>query len=141
MACLLRHSNGDGRAGSRRASAWDWEFSARFNYGSAFPFTQTQAFVERVDFSNGISTDYLTQNGTLDIQYAGKINGGRLSDYHRLDLSMKKKFYTGNNSSLEAAASISNVYNRQNIFYIDRIRNTREYQFPIFPSLGISWTF
>jgi hypothetical protein len=120
---------------------WDWEFSARFNYGSAFPFTQTQAFVERVDFSNGISTDYLTQNGNLDIQYAGKINGGRLSDYHRLDLSMKKKFYTGNNSSLEAAASISNVYNRQNIFYIDRIRNTREYQFPIFPSLGISWTF
>jgi hypothetical protein len=120
---------------------WDWEFSARFNYGSAFPFTQTQAFTEKIDFSNGISTDYLTQNGSLDIAYASKINGGRLSDYHRLDLSMKKKFFTGDNSSLEASASVSNVYNRDNIFYIDRIRNTRVYQFPIFPSFGISWSF
>ena len=71
---------------------YDWEFSIRFNYGSAFPFTQTQAFVERMDFSNGLSTDVLTQNGQMDIIYANQINGGRLSAYHRLDLSMKKKF-------------------------------------------------
>ena len=119
----------------------DWEFSARFNYGSAFPFTQTQAFTERMDFSNGISTNYLTQNGNLDINYASKINGGRLSDYHRLDLSVKKRFLTGINSSLELTGSVSNAYNRDNIFYIDRVRNTRVYQFPIFPSLGVSWSF
>jgi hypothetical protein len=120
---------------------YDWEFSIRFNYGSAFPFTQTQAFVERMDFSNGLSTDVLTQNGQIDIIYANQINGGRLSDYHRLDLSMKKKFKISKYSSLEASGSISNAYNRQNIFYIDRIRNTRTYQFPIFPSLGLAWTF
>ncbi|MBL7765843.1 MAG: TonB-dependent receptor [Chitinophagaceae bacterium] len=120
---------------------WDWEFSARFNYGSAFPFTQTQAFYEKMDFSNGISTDYLTQNGTLDVQYASQINGGRLSDYHRLDLSMKKKFFITETSTIEASGSLSNAYNRENIFYIDRIRNTREYQLPIFPSLGVSWSF
>lgn len=120
---------------------YDWEMSIRFNYGSAFPFTQTQAFVERMDFSNGISTDYLTQNGNLDIIYANQINGGRLSDYHRVDLSLKKKFTISKYSSLETSASISNAYNRQNIFYIDRIRNTREYQFPIFPSLGVAWSF
>ena len=120
---------------------WDWEFSARFNYGSAFPFTQTQAFVEKVDFSNGISTNYLTQNGNLDILYSDKINGGRLAPYHRLDLSMKKKFFISTESVIEASASISNTYNRQNIFYIDRIRNTRTYQLPIFPSLGLSWSF
>ena len=119
----------------------DWEFSARFNYGSAFPFTQTQAFTERMDFSNGISTNYLTQNGNLDINYASKINGGRLSDYHRLDLSVKKRFLTGIYSSLELTGSVSNAYNRDNIFYIDRVRNTRVYQFPIFPSLGVSWSF
>ncbi|MBP6623691.1 MAG: TonB-dependent receptor [Chitinophagaceae bacterium] len=120
---------------------WDWEFSARFNYGSAFPFTQTQGFYEKVDFGNGIGTNYLTQNGNLDIIYSDKINGGRLSDYHRLDLSMKKKFFIQKKSVIEASASLSNAYNRQNIFYIDRIRNTREYQFPIFPSFGLSWIF
>jgi TonB-dependent Receptor Plug Domain. len=119
----------------------DWEFSIRFNYGSPFPFTQTQAFIERNVFNGGINTNYLTQNGNLGIVYADNINGGRLSDYHRLDLSMKKKIATGNHSNLELNASISNAYNRQNIFYIDRIRNTREYQFPIFPTLGASWNF
>lgn len=120
----------------------DWEFSARFNYGSAFPFTQTQAFIEKPDFgTQGISTNYLSQNGTMEIVYASKINGGRLSDYHRLDLSVKKKFKTGPQSSLEASGSISNAYNRENVFYVDRITNKRENQLPIFPSLGLSWSF
>ncbi len=120
---------------------WDWELSARFNYGSAFPFTQTQAFYEKMDFSNGISTNYVAQNGNMEILYANKINGGRLSDYHRLDISVKKKFYTGNRSVLEASGSVSNAYDRKNIFYIDRVHNTREYQLPIFPSLGLAWNF
>jgi hypothetical protein len=64
-----------------------------------------------------------------------------LSDYHRLDISVKKKFYTGNRSVLEASGSVSNAYDRKNIFYIDRVRNTREYQLPIFPSLGLAWNF
>ncbi len=120
---------------------YDWEFSIRFNYGSGFPFTQTQAFVENISFSNGINTNYLTQNGNLGILYADEINGGRLADYHRLDLSMKKKIKMKGNSLIEASGSISNAYNQQNIFYIDRIRNTREYQLPIFPSLGLAWIF
>jgi hypothetical protein len=119
----------------------DWELSARFNYGSAFPFTQTQSFVEKIGFSSGIGTNYLTQNGNLNIVYSDKINGGRLSDYHRLDLSAKKKFATGTTSFLELSASVSNTYDRKNIFYIDRIRNTKTYQLPIFPTLGVSWNF
>ncbi len=121
---------------------YDWEFSARFNYGSAFPFTLTQAFIERIDFSGtGIGTNYLNQNGNLDIMYDTRINGGRLADYHRLDLSAKKKITTGKFSNLELSASVSNAYNRANIFYIDRIRNTRTNQLPIFPSAGIAWNF
>jgi len=120
----------------------DWEFSLRFNYGSAFPFTQTQAFVENINFNDqGIGTNYLTQNGTMQVIYSDKINGGRLTPYHRLDISMKKRIATGIRSFLEVSGSISNVYDRQNIFYIDRITNSKEYQLPVFPSLGISWTY
>lgn len=120
---------------------WDWEFSARFNYGSPFPFTQTQGFYEQLNFDNGISTNYINQNGNLGILYADQINGGRLSPYHRIDLSAKKKFFVTTESFIELNAGISNVYNRQNIFYIDRIRNTRVYQLPVFPSVGVSWSF
>ncbi|HNF71873.1 MAG TPA: hypothetical protein PLP34_05640, partial [Chitinophagaceae bacterium] len=66
---------------------------------------------------------------------------GRLTPYHRLDISMKKRIATGIRSFLEVSGSISNVYDRQNIFYIDRITNSKEYQLPVFPSLGISWTY
>lgn len=119
----------------------DLEFSARFNYGSAFPFTQTQAFIEQMDFSGGISTNYLNQNGNLGIIYANAINGGRLSAFHRLDISAKKKIKINKYQNVEINAGVSNVYNQKNIFYIDRIRNTRTYQLPVFPSLGVNWNF
>ena len=32
----------------------EWEFGARWNFGSGFPFTQTQGFYNNVDFSSGI---------------------------------------------------------------------------------------
>lgn len=136
-----RRHNVNALASYTAGRKWDWEISARFNYGSAFPFTQTQAFVENIDFSNGISTNYLTQNGNMDLLYASEINGGRLLPYHRLDLSVKKKFFITTTSVLEISGAVSNAYNRQNIFYIDRIRNTRTYQLPVFPSLGVSWSF
>lgn len=120
---------------------YDWSFSVRFNYGSAFPFTQTQSLYEKVDFSGGLSTNYLQQNGNLGILYANDINGGRLSAYHRLDISGSKKFEFTNKTILEISLSLTNAYNQQNIFYIDRIRNTREYQLPIFPSAAVSWSF
>ncbi len=120
----------------------DWEFSARYNLGSPFPFTQTQGFYENLNpVANGINTDINTQNGQIGILYANEINGGRLSYYHRLDISARKRFTLSQYSNIETTLSISNVYNRNNIFYVDRIANTRVYQLPIFPSLNVTWNF
>ncbi len=118
----------------------NWEFSVRWNFGSGFPFTQTQGFYENIDFSDGINTDYTSANGNLGIYYAD-INGGRLPDYHRLDLNLKHKIYFGKNSILEANLGLTNAYNRSNIFYFDRIKFERVNQLPILPSAGISITF
>lgn len=117
-----------------------WEFDARWNLGSGFPFTQTQGYYEMVPFSSGISTDYLTSNGQLGIIY-GEINDGRLPYYHRLDLTVKRRFTFRNDSKLEATLSVTNVYNRGNIFYFDRIRHERVDQLPIMPSLGLNYAF
>ncbi len=119
----------------------DWEASVRWNLGSGFPFTQTQGFYEAIDFSNGLNTDYLSENGSLGVLYSSELNGGRLPYYHRLDFSVKKKFTLGANVNLDVVASITNVYNRANIFYFDRIEYTRVNQLPILPSIGFNLKF
>ncbi len=120
----------------------DFDFSLRYNLGSPFPFTQTQGFYENLNLvSGGIGTNYLQQNGQLGLLYANEINGGRLSYYHRVDVSAKKRFALSANSNIETTLSITNIFSRNNIFYVNRIDNTRVYQLPIFPSLNVTWNF
>jgi hypothetical protein len=118
----------------------DWEFNIRWNYGSGFPFTKTAGFYEYLTFSDGLFTDITNANGDLGIIY-GELNNGRLPDYHRMDVSLKKTFLVAKNSNLELTASVVNIYNRQNIFYFDRVRYKRINQLPILPALGASITF
>jgi hypothetical protein len=120
----------------------DWEVSGRYNIHSPFPFTQTQGFYENVPMStNGIATNYLTTNGNLGVVYANEINGGRLSWYHRLDVAVKKHFKLSTKSSIDATFAVTNVYDRRNIFYVNRFTNVRVYQLPLFPSLNLTWNF
>ncbi len=120
----------------------DWEVSCRWNYGSGFPFTLTQGFYEDLNFlDEGIDVDVTEQNGNLGIIFDDQLNAGRLPDYHRLDVSLKKKFTVGANSILELSGSVTNIYDRENIFYFDRIRYDRINQLPILPSFGASFTF
>ena len=117
-----------------------WEVNARWNYGSGFPFTQTQGFYESLTFPNGMQSNLTTENGELSIIYAD-YNAGRLSAYHRLDIGVTRKFNMSETSILEANITVTNVYDRSNIFYVDRISNERVYQLPIMPSIGINWSF
>lgn len=118
----------------------DWEFNVRWNYGSGFPFTKLQGIYEKLDFNGGINQDYTTTNGQLGIQYAD-INTGRLPDYHRLDLTLKKRFEVAKNSALETSFSITNAYNRDNLFYFNAIRRERVNQLPFMPSIGLNLSF
>lgn len=118
----------------------DFEISVRWNYGSGFPYSPTASMVEMLDFSNGINSDFISQNGTLTTIY-GELNSERLPNYHRLDISAKKRFDIGKRSILEINLSVTNVYNRNNLFYWNRITSQRVDQLPIMPSLGITYTF
>jgi hypothetical protein len=71
----------------------------------------------------------------------GGFNSQRLPYYHRLDITMKKRVKFKNQSELEIVGSITNVYNRKNIFYVNRVTNEEIYQFPILPSFGVSYNF
>jgi hypothetical protein len=124
----------------RFGKQYGWEFSARWNYGSGFPFTQTQGYFEKIKFEDGIYSDYITDNGELAIIY-GDLNKGRLPSYHRLDLNMKKRFFLSEHSKIDVDISVVNVYNRKNVFYRDRLTGEIVYQLPVMPSLGITWAF
>lgn len=117
-----------------------WEVNFRWNFGSGFPFTQTQGFYEELGFEQGIATNIITQNGSLGLIYAD-YNKGRLPYYHRLDGGITKIFQLRENSNLEVNVTITNAYNRQNIFYVDRISNEKVYQLPLMPSAGLNLTF
>lgn len=122
-----------------------WNANVRWNFGSGFPFTLTQGFYEQLNFNGGASTDYTTANGDLGILY-DDLNRGRLPYYHRLDASIKRKINfkredKDSKRKAEIIASVTNVYNRQNIFYFDRINYKRENQLPLLPSLSLSYSF
>ena len=119
----------------------NYEVSARWNLGSGFPFTKTQGFYELLNFFDGINTNYTTTNGNLGVVYDDELNGGRLPYYHRLDLSVKAKYSISSEAQVEVAAGVTNAYNRENIFYFDRIRYERVNQLPLLPSLGVALKF
>ncbi len=124
----------------RFGSDLDWEFNARWNFGSGFPFTQNQGIYEKLPFEDGVYTDYVTENGQIGLVY-GKLNAERLPYYHRLDLSMMKRFRIGENGILEANLSVTNVYDRDNIFYVNRLTSEKIYQLPVMPSFGLTLSF
>lgn len=122
--------------GSRK----QWEFSGRWNVGSGFPFTQVSGFYETYQFEN-MGMSVVGTNGMLGIIYDDDINNGELPWYHRLDLDVKRKFYFSDNIMLEADLSVTNVYNRKNIFYVDIQSGENIYQLPLMPSFGLTLTF
>ena len=123
-------------AGSKR----QWEFSGRWNVGSGFPFTQVQGFYEYYSFQDGINFDYTSTNGEMGILY-GELNKGRLPTYHRFDIDVKRKFYFTENIMLEADLSVTNVYNRNNVFYVNLVTSDVARQLPILPTLGLTFSF
>jgi hypothetical protein len=118
-----------------------WEASVRWNLGSGFPFTLTQGFYSLYDFSDGLSSDVLQDNAELGVLFSPDRNDGRLPYYHRLDASVKRTLEFGKRTELEIVGSVTNLYNRENIFFFDRVRYDRVNQLPILPSLGLNLSF
>ena len=119
----------------------DYELNIRWNLGSGLPFTPNAGFYQGESFQGGVTTDYVTNNPSSTSTLLGSFNSQRLPAYHRLDITFKKQFKFKNKTSMELIASITNVYGRNNIFYVNRVTGEEIYQFPILPSFGMSYKF
>lgn len=117
------------------------ELSLRWNFGSGLPFTPTAGYYQHEPFTGGVTTDYTTTNSNNVSVLLGDFNSKRLPTYHRLDVTVKKNIEFKNKTNLEIIASVTNIYDRKNLFYVNRVTNEKIYQFPILPSLGVSYKF
>ena len=117
-----------------------WQMNIRFAFGSPFPFTQSQGYYELPQLTNGTGSNINTNNGQIGTYY-GDLNKGRLSYFHRLDVSVQKTITFTKYNSLEINLGATNVYDRKNIFYVDRLSGERVYQLPIIPTLGLTFSF
>ncbi|MDO5341262.1 MAG: TonB-dependent receptor [Bacteroidia bacterium] len=122
-------------AGARK----QWEISGRWNFGSGFPFTQVSGFYEHYQMSD-IGDGFICNSGDLGLIY-DDLNKGELPTYHRFDLDAKRKFMFNDRVNLELDLSVTNMYNRQNVFYVDIVTGETMYQLPIMPSIGLTLTF
>lgn len=120
----------------------DWEVTARWNLGSGLPFRQTVGVYEEPVIGS-IGDDYVAGNPSeLTFLYDNQ-NNGRLPTYHRFDMNVKKTFESKRykNMKWEVITGVTNMYSRQNIFYVNRVTNEKVYQLPIMPSAAVSLKF
>lgn len=122
-----------------------WETSLRYNFGTGFPFTPTQAYYADHPFTteNGqvdVAYDYTTENGDFGTLY-GTLNSKRLPNYHRVDVSVKRTIPISDNQILEISGGATNILNYENVFYFDTQNFTRINQLPIMPTLSVNYSF
>ena len=55
-------------------------------------------------------------------------------------LNIKKKIEFAE-TTLEVNVGVTNAYNRENVFYFDRVKFKRVNQLPMLPSFGVNWKF
>lgn len=119
----------------------NWEFSVRWNLGSGLPFTQIQGVHQPIQVDGQISDNILGDNpDNVAFQY-GELNRGRLTDYHRLDFSLKHNIKIKDKIELDFSAGVTNAYSRENIFYYNKVTGEQVNQLPILPSIGVEMVF
>ena len=117
-----------------------WELNGRWNFGTGFPFTPTQGYINQLNPQGNVNYNFNTGNGNLNY-IPGSLNSARLPDYHRFDVGVKYKYKWSDKTTLEVSFGATNIYNRENIFYVDRFTFKRINQLPIMPNVNLSLTF
>ena len=112
------------------------ELSARWEFGSGLPYTQTAGYYDRLSLGGVFEGSYVSETGT-PYTILGEKNAARLPAFHRLDLSATYRFSIGRlNGSF--GLSIINVYDHENIIYYDRETGQKIMMLSFFPSATLT---
>ncbi len=116
----------------------NFDFSARWNFGSGLPYNQIRGFDGFILLDGPV--DVASDPGVLRIIYDRPYEG-ILPNYHRLDISVDRVFQYGDDSFITIQAGVINIYNQSNLFSLDVFTTERNYQLPIIPTAGIKFEF
>jgi hypothetical protein len=112
-----------------------WHAGAIWFYSSGRPFTQQLGYYDKL-YPGAESNLWFANSNFLPFLILEEKNQGRLPDYHRLDLSLSKKFdFSFMNLYLDF--SVINIYDRKNLFYYDRETGERVNMLPFLPTATI----
>ncbi len=112
-----------------------WKTMLTWTYKSGLPNTPIIGYYDKLFFnSSEINTNI--SNNYLPYSVLGDRNSIRLPAYHRMDVGISRIFDL-NFTRVSVDASITNVYNRENLFYYDRSTGERIYMLPFFVSVNV----
>jgi hypothetical protein len=110
--------------------------TARWEFGSGFPFSQTVGYFDRLLLDNALPGRFELETGSPYI-ILGEKNAARLPAYHRLDLNFAYVFsFLG--LEFSAGVDLLNVYDNKNIFYFDRKTGERVNMLSFYPSATLT---
>ena len=113
----------------------NWSAGISWHYNSGMPYTQLLGYYNKYNPSDILLPSSLLTYYAYFPDLANR-NAAQLPDYHRLDMSLSKKFQLGF-MNLNIDLNIMNVYNRKNFFYFDTKTKERVNMLPFLPSIDI----
>ncbi len=111
----------------------EFEIRTRWNFGSGRPFNRVYGF-DGFLLLDGVQ-DIFTAPDDQRVIYDRPFLG-RLPTYHRLDVSVERRF-PFRHYTLAAQVGAINLYDRRNLFALDLFTRQRNYQLPFVPTAGI----
>jgi hypothetical protein len=107
---------------------YNFRLSTSWRYNSGYPFTQLAGYYDIISF-NQLLSDYDIYGILNPVKLFGNKNSVLLPDYHRLDLSLSKRFELGF-TKMNFDLSAINVYDRDNIYYFEQNTGKRVNMLP-----------
>ncbi len=112
-----------------------WRLSVSWIWKTGMPFTPIAGYYDRLSFET-----WQLWPSPSDLHPAIVWNdrpSGRLPPYHRLDIGFARTFPAGP-AEITLDVSMINVYNRKNVFYLDKDSGEVTYMLPRFPSITLT---
>lgn len=113
-------------------------FSVHWEYGSGLPFNRAIGFDGFALIEDIVDIAQIPRSRRVIYEEPYQ---GVLPAYHRLDASATWSTDLGRHASLSLQASVINVYDRRNVFYLDVFTLRRVDQLPLVPTLGVQVSF
>lgn len=115
-----------------------FDFSIRWQLGTGLPYNQSLGFDRFILLDSLVNV--VETPGDERVLYQRPYEG-RLPAYHRLDISLERKFVFNRNTTLSVLGGLINAYDRRNLFYLDLFTLRRVDQLPLIPTFGLKLEF